>query len=78
MATAPAEKKPNPNAAKPKQNLLMIGGVLILLGIVWFVYQVPGLIRAETPEEKKERLELEQIAEEKRREAEAEERRHRH
>ena len=69
MATAPAEKKPNPNAPKPKQNLLMFGGGLILLGVVWFVYQVPGFIRPLSEEERKEAKELQQIEEEKARDA---------
>ncbi len=69
MATGPAEKKPNPNAPKPKQNLLMIGGGLILLGVVWFLWSMPGFIRPLTPDEIKEEKEQKLIEEEKARDA---------
>ena len=76
MATAPAEKKPNPNAPKPKQNLLMIGGVLIALGAVWFFYE--GWMRPRTEDEIKEQKEMEQIAKEKAQEEAREAARHPH
>jgi hypothetical protein len=68
MATAAAtEKKPNPNAPKPKQNLLMIGGVLMLLGAVWFSWE--GFLRPLTDDEIKEAKEQKIIDAEKARDA---------
>jgi hypothetical protein len=52
-----AEKKPNPNATPPKKNLLIIGGLVLTLGLTWFVYD--AFLRDETPEEKKIRLQAE-------------------
>ena len=74
MATA--EKKPNPNAPKPKQNLLMIGGILLALGSVWFIYD--AFLRPLTDEEKKDLVEQKAMQEEHAREAAREEARHRH
>jgi hypothetical protein len=59
MATAAtSEKKPNPNALKPKQNLLVIGGILLVLGGAWFLWE--GVLRPETPQEIKDRKEAEE------------------
>lgn len=75
MATASAtEKKPNPNAPKPKQNLLMIGGVLILLGAVWFSWE--SFLRPLTEDEIKEQKEQKIMQEEKAREDAREAARH--
>jgi hypothetical protein len=61
MATtpaAPAEKKANPNLPKPKQNLLLIGIVLVVLGGTYFTWD--AFIRPLTPDEIKEQKEEEQ------------------
>jgi len=49
-----AERKPDPNA-KPKQNFLIIGAVLLAVGLLWTVYEWnPGeMIRPLTDAEKK-------------------------
>jgi ABC-type nickel/cobalt efflux system permease component RcnA len=78
MATAPGavtEKKANPNAPKPKGNLLMIGAVMVLLGGAWGIYE---RVRPRTPDEMKEIKEEESIEKEKQREAEREAKRHAH
>jgi len=63
MATAPTtERKPNPNALKPKQNYLVIGGVLVALGGVWFVWE--GWLRPRTEEEIKNAKEEIEMAKE--------------
>jgi len=47
----------DPNALKPKSNLLMIGSVLVLIGAAYGIYA--AFIRPENEDEKKERIERE-------------------
>lgn len=77
MATGPAttERKPNPNAPKPKQNLLLIGGILLALGALWFGYEA---VRPLTPDELKDKKEEEEREAENKRDAEREAKRHQH
>ena len=74
MATAPA--KPNPNAPKPKQNLLMIGGIMLALGSIWFIYD--AFLRPLTDDEIKDLKEQKAMEADHAREAAREEARHQH
>jgi hypothetical protein len=58
-----AEKKPDPNAVPPKQNLMFIGIGLLVLGLGWFTWE--AFLRPETEAEKKERIEREKEEENK-------------
>jgi hypothetical protein len=53
-----AEKKVDPHAIKPNKNLPFIAGGMILFALAWLIYSInPGvMIRAETEQEKKERI----------------------
>jgi hypothetical protein len=54
-------KKDDPHAPKPNKFLPFVAGGLLMIGCGWFVYKMNpgGAVRAEWPEEKKERLEHE-------------------
>ncbi len=68
MATpSTTEKKPNPNAPKPKQQSLMIGAILIVLAGGWALYEwnPAGMVRAETQDERKDRQDEERATAER-------------
>ncbi len=56
-----AEKKPDPFAKKPNNMIPVIAGVMILVALVWTLYEAnPGrLIREETKDEKTARTNAE-------------------
>lgn len=55
------EKKVDPHAIPPNNKLPFIAGGLIIFAIFWLVYQInpAGMVRSETADEKKERLQAE-------------------
>jgi hypothetical protein len=65
MATIP--KKLDPNRQLPSRNKLIVGIVLILIGLVWGVYELNpgGALRAETEAEARERKDAAQLEKEK-------------
>lgn len=60
-----ADKKNDPHAIKPNNKLPFIAGGMILFAIAWLIYEInPGtMMRAETEQEKKERIANEKEAE---------------